>query len=288
MRCARRGRARAAARPRSRFAWCWGGRRADRTALRRPRHHVRLSRDAARDRERARLRHLAQSRGMPDWPVRHPAGHLAGLARLEPALRRVEASGFRRLLAPLNVAYAEGLVRVGRASARACGSMRRSRAAVRTAHLFVPELLRVTGVAMLEQARPRPRCRARTRPTGIVICRWRSRPRTGRAPRWMRGALDLADHLIERGAPRTRRRWSPASRGTSIRIRARMTCGACCACRISCARTRRRRRPARVRATTPPTRRSRPHSDARVPGSRATARSRHACRCVRRSRVPSA
>ena len=86
------GRARAAARPRSRFAWCWGGRRADRTALRRPRHHVRLSRDAARDRERARLRHLAQSRGMPDWPVRHPGRS----SRRGPRAARTRAAACRR------------------------------------------------------------------------------------------------------------------------------------------------------------------------------------------------
>ena len=120
--------------------------------------------------------------GQFDIQAGHPG---AGLARLEPALRRVEASGFRRLLAPLNVAYAEGLVRVGRASeARMRLDATLARCRAHGEHLFVPELLRVTGVAMLEQARSAaPMSRSRTRPTGIVICRWRSRPRTGRAPR---------------------------------------------------------------------------------------------------------
>ena len=116
--------------------------------------------------------------------------------------------------------------------------------------------------------------RSRTRPTGIVICRWRSRPRTGRAPRCgLRGALDLADHLIERGRTAhastlvagVARHFDPHSRAHDVALaaRAEFRAGrAAAAVPHACAPRRRRRGAAG-------------HSDARVPGSRATARSRH-------------
>ncbi|QCP53648.1 AAA family ATPase [Trinickia violacea] len=138
--------------------------------------------------------------GQFDIQAGHPG---AGLARLEPALRRVEASGFQRLLAPLIVAYAEGLVRTGRAAearekldttlarCRACGE-----------HLFVPELLRAKGLAMLEQARNAAADLAvgyeaegrRHLHAAIDIANEQG------AGMWaLRATLDLADHLIERG-----------------------------------------------------------------------------------------
>ena len=226
---------------------------------------------------------------MPDWPVRHPGRS----SRRGPRAARTRAAACRgeRIPAaarPLNVAYAEGLVRVGRASeARMRLDATLARCRAHGEHLFVPELLRVTGVAMLEQARSAaPMSRSRTRPTGIVICRWRSRPRTGRAPRCgLRGALDLADHLIERGRTAhastlvagVARHFDPHSRAHDVRRLLRVqnfVRGRAAAVPHACAPRRRRRGAAG-------------HSDARVPGSRATARSRHACRCVRRSRVPS-
>ncbi|AIO37814.1 hypothetical protein DM40_5844 [Burkholderia cenocepacia] len=138
--------------------------------------------------------------GQFDIQAGHPG---AGLARLEPALRRVEASGFRRLLAPLNVAYAEGLVRTGRAAearARLDGTLARCRA--HGEHLFVPELLRVRGIAMLEQARTATADFAVAyeadghRHLQMAI---QTANAQGAAMWALRSALDLADHLIERG-----------------------------------------------------------------------------------------
>ncbi|RKU01989.1 transcriptional regulator [Burkholderia sp. Nafp2/4-1b] len=138
--------------------------------------------------------------GQFDIQAGHPG---AGLARLEPALRRVEASGFRRLLAPLTVAHAEGLVRTGRAAeARARLDATLARCRAHGEHLFVPELLRVRGVATLEQAR--------TAAVDVALAYEADGHRhlqmaiqtanaQGAAMWALRGALDLADHLIERG-----------------------------------------------------------------------------------------
>ncbi|EMN5127346.1 winged helix-turn-helix domain-containing protein [Burkholderia contaminans] len=138
--------------------------------------------------------------GQFDIQAGHPG---AGLARLEPALRRVEASGFRRLLAPLNVAYAEGLVRVGRAGeARTRLDATLARCRAHGEHLFVPELLRVTGVAMLEQARiAAPDAALAYEADGHRHLQMAIQTANGQgASMWaLRGALDLADHLIERG-----------------------------------------------------------------------------------------
>ncbi|WP_175978563.1 winged helix-turn-helix domain-containing protein [Burkholderia sp. BCC1047] len=138
--------------------------------------------------------------GQFDIQAGHPG---AGLARLEPALRRVEASGFRRVLAPLTVAYAEGLVRTGRAD-EACTRLDATLARCRAhgEHLFVPELLRVRGVSMLEQAR--------TVGADLAVAYEADGHRhlqmaiqtanaQGAAMWALRGSLDLADHLIERG-----------------------------------------------------------------------------------------
>ncbi|RQV57686.1 transcriptional regulator [Burkholderia cenocepacia] len=138
--------------------------------------------------------------GQFDVQAGHPG---AGLARLEPALRRVEASGFRRVLAPLTVAYAEGLVRTGRAD-EACTRLDATlaRCLAHGEHLFVPELLRVRGVAMLEQAR--------TVGADLAVAYEADGHRhlqmaiqtanaQGAAMWALRGSLDLADHLIERG-----------------------------------------------------------------------------------------
>ncbi|MGU7842913.1 ATP-binding protein [Burkholderia sp. AW33-5] len=146
------------------------------------------------------LSHAEGLAGQFDIQAGHPG---AGLARLEPALRRIEASGFRRLLAPLVVAYGEGLTRTGRA-AEACVKLDATLARCRAhgEHLFVPELLRVRGLAMLEQARTAEPDAAlayeveghRHLLTGIHTANGQG------AAMWaLRGTLDLSDHLIERG-----------------------------------------------------------------------------------------
>ncbi|WP_175969341.1 ATP-binding protein [Burkholderia sp. BCC0322] len=146
------------------------------------------------------LSHAECLAGQFDIQAGHPG---AGLARLEPALRRIETSGFRRVLAPLTVAYAEGLTRTGRA-AEACTKLDATLARCRAhgEHLFVPELLRARGLAMLEQARTADAdlaiaCEAdghRHLLMGIHTANGQG------AAMWaLRGTLDLADHLIERG-----------------------------------------------------------------------------------------
>ncbi|WP_175922806.1 ATP-binding protein [Burkholderia latens] len=138
--------------------------------------------------------------GQFDIQAGHPG---AGVARLEPALRRVEASGFRRLLAPLNVAYAEGLVRTGRAAeARARLDATLARCRAHGEHLFVPELLRVRGIVMLEQARTASAdCAVAYEADGHRHLQMAIQTANAQgAAMWaLRSALDLADHLIERG-----------------------------------------------------------------------------------------
>ncbi|MGU7782101.1 ATP-binding protein [Burkholderia sp. PU8-34] len=144
--------------------------------------------------------HAACLAGQFDIQTGHPG---AGLARLEPALRRVEASGFHRLLAPLVVAYAEGLARTGRA-AEACAKLDATLARCRASgeHLFLPELLRAKGLAMLE--------RARNADENLAVAyeaearrHLHSAIHTANdqgAGMWaLRATLDLADYLIERG-----------------------------------------------------------------------------------------
>lgn len=138
--------------------------------------------------------------GRFDMQAGHPG---AGLARLEPALRRIEASGFRRLLAPLTVAYAEGLTRTGRA-ADACTTLDATLARCRAhgEHLFVPELLRARGLATLEQARAAdPERAAAFEADGQrhLLTAIHTANAQGAAMLALRGTLDLADHLIERG-----------------------------------------------------------------------------------------
>ncbi len=138
--------------------------------------------------------------GRFDMQAGHPG---AGLARLEPALRRIEASGFRRLLAPLVVAYAEGLTRTGRA-ADACTKLDATLARCRAhgEHLFVPELLRARGLATLEQARAADPDRAAACEADgqhHLLTAIQTANAQGAAMWALRGTLDLADHLIERG-----------------------------------------------------------------------------------------
>ncbi|WP_321802551.1 ATP-binding protein [Burkholderia sp. BCC1988] len=138
--------------------------------------------------------------GQFDMQSGHPG---TGLARLEPALRRIEASGFRRLLAPLTVAYAEGLTRTGRA-ADACTKLDATLARCRAhgEHLFVPELLRARGLATLEQARSAdPDLAIACEADGHRHLLMAIHAANGQgAAMWaLRSTLDLADHLIERG-----------------------------------------------------------------------------------------
>lgn len=146
------------------------------------------------------LSHAEGLAGQFDMQAGHPG---AGLARLEPALRRIEASGFRRLLAPLVVAYAEGLTRTGRA-AEACAKLDATLARCRAhgEHLFVPELLRARGLAMLEQARTAdPDVAIAYEADGHrhLLAGIHTANGQGAAMWALRGTLDLADHLIERG-----------------------------------------------------------------------------------------
>ncbi|WP_419688854.1 ATP-binding protein [Burkholderia theae] len=138
--------------------------------------------------------------GQFDMQAGHPG---AGLARLEPALRSIEASGFRRLLVPVVVAYAEGLTRTGRAAeARAKLDATLARCRGHGEHLFVPELLRARGLAMLEQARTADAdlaaaCEADGHRHLLLAIHTANGQ--GAAMWALRGTLDLADHLIERG-----------------------------------------------------------------------------------------
>lgn len=146
------------------------------------------------------LDHAECLAGQFDMQAGHPG---AGLARLEPALRRIEASGFRRLLAPLVVAYAEGLTRTGRA-AEARVKLDATLACCRAQgeHLFVPELLRARGLAMLEQARTADAERAIACEADghrHLLMAIHAADGQGAAMWALRGTLDLADHLIERG-----------------------------------------------------------------------------------------
>lgn len=146
------------------------------------------------------LSHAECLAGQFDMQAGHPG---AGLARLEPALRRIEASGFRRLLAPLVVAYAEGLTRTGRAAeARAKLDATLACCRARGEHLFVPELLRARGLVMLEQARTADAERAIACEADghrHLLMAIHAANGQGAAMWALRGTLDLADHLIERG-----------------------------------------------------------------------------------------
>ncbi|KAF1031190.1 MAG: putative HTH-type transcriptional regulator [Burkholderia lata] len=146
------------------------------------------------------LSHAECLAGQFDMQAGHPG---AGLARIEPALRRIEASGFRCLLGPLVVAYAEGLTRTGRAAeARAKLDATLTCCRARGEHLFVPELLRARGLAMLEQARTADAevaiaCEADGHRHLLMAIHTANGQ--GAAMWALRGTLDLADHLIERG-----------------------------------------------------------------------------------------
>ncbi|RQR27416.1 winged helix-turn-helix domain-containing protein [Burkholderia sp. Bp9142] len=146
------------------------------------------------------LSHAECLAGQFDMQAGHPG---AGLARLEPALRRIEASGFRRLLAPLVVAYAEGLTRTGRADeARAKLDATLACCRARGEHLFVPELLRARGRVMLERARTADAERAIACEADghrHLLMAIQAANGQGAAMWALRGTLDLADHLIERG-----------------------------------------------------------------------------------------
>ncbi|KAG8153789.1 ATP-binding protein [Burkholderia catarinensis] len=138
--------------------------------------------------------------GQFDIQAGHPG---TGLARLEPALRHIEASGFRHLLAPLVGAYAEGLVRTGRATeanAKLDAMMARCRS--RGEHLFIPELLRVKGLTALEQARNAAADLAvayEAEGRRQLLAAIHTAKAQGAGMWELRATADLADYLIERG-----------------------------------------------------------------------------------------
>ena len=140
-------------------------------------------------------------------------------------------------------------MRVGRASeARMRLDATLARCRAHGEHLFVPELLRVTGVAMLEQARLRlPDVALAYEADGHRHLQMAIQTANAGAAMWaLRGALDLADHLIERGRTAhastlvagVARHFDPHSRAHDalLRVQNFVRCG-----------TRRCRRPARVR-----------------------------------------
>ncbi|WP_036019143.1 ATP-binding protein [Paraburkholderia mimosarum] len=129
----------------------------------------------------------------------------AALERLEPALRRLAARGFRRVVTPFVVLHAQALAGAGRldegrvlldetiASARANGE-----------RFFEPELLRSRGWLELQRAKL-PGASAKEAAQRVaegqrLLGAAMEQANADGAPLWeMRAALDLAVHLIETG-----------------------------------------------------------------------------------------
>lgn len=133
----------------------------------------------------------------------------AGLARMGPALARLLARGFRRLVTPLIVVWTEGLARAGRIDeARARLDETLAHGQANGEHIFLPELLRVRGVVELERARRV----AERAPDAAEMHEAAGRrllsdamklAHEHDAPMWeLRAALDFAGHLAEKGQVR--------------------------------------------------------------------------------------
>lgn len=141
------------------------------------------------------------------------AGHLdilkgelvAGLAKLEPALEKLSLRGFRRLLTPLIAVCAEGLVSAGRieeAQTKLDDALEYCMAYGE--YVFVPELLRIKGVAAFAQAMLARGSgadmagRYETEACGYLREAMRMAREQGACMWELRAALDLARHLLER------------------------------------------------------------------------------------------
>lgn len=143
------------------------------------------------------------------------AGHLeilkggleAGLEQLEPALKRLSLRGFRRVMTPLIAVCAGALVKAGRiedAQATLEGSLEHCK--THGEYVFIPELLRVMGLAALERAKRYardPSAREMTQSHEAEGClRLSEAMRMARehgAGMWeLRATLDLAEYLLER------------------------------------------------------------------------------------------
>lgn len=131
------------------------------------------------------------------------------LARFGPALQRLVARGFRRVIAPFIVSWAETLARAGRfteAGSRIDEAI--SRSEKHGEQYFMPELLRVRGWVELQHARAQdgsaPERRAHLEARGVQLLNAAMALATEHgAVIWkLRAALDLAAHMIERSETR--------------------------------------------------------------------------------------
>lgn len=144
------------------------------------------------------------------------AGHLdilkggleAGLEKLEPALKRLSSRGFRRLMTPLIAVCAEAFVKAARiedAQAMLDGALEYCKA--QGEYVFVPELLRIMGLAALEramrcgrEASAREMARSHESEAHRRLSEAMRMAREHGAHMWeLRATLDFAEHLLERG-----------------------------------------------------------------------------------------
>ncbi|SMG60433.1 Predicted ATPase [Paraburkholderia susongensis] len=132
-------------------------------------------------------------------------GEASVLARLEPALQRLVARGFRRMTAPFVVSWAEALARARRfteASAKLDDAIRHGE--THGEHCFLPELLRARGWVELQHAHAldgaaheaRAHCEAQA--THLLNAAMTLANEHGAVTWKLRAALDLATHFIER------------------------------------------------------------------------------------------
>lgn len=129
----------------------------------------------------------------------------SALARLEPALQRLVARGFRRVIAPFIVSSAEalaGALRFAEAAARLDDAIKRSE--THGEHYFLPELLRARGCVALRQAHAlddaarEARAECETQARQFLNAAMTLASEHGAVIWKLRAALDLATHHFER------------------------------------------------------------------------------------------
>lgn len=129
----------------------------------------------------------------------------AALERLEPALRRLSSRGFRRVVTPFVVLYAQALASVNRLDeARARLEVAMEHARENGEEYFAPELLRARGVVELQRAalRGAPAEESRLREGDgrrMLNAAMEQASAHGASLLELRAALDLAEHLLEKG-----------------------------------------------------------------------------------------
>ena len=129
----------------------------------------------------------------------------AALERLEPALRRLSTRGFRRVVTPFVVLYAQALASVNRLDeARARLEVAMEHARENGEEYFAPELLRARGVVELQRAalRGAPAEESRLREGDglhMLNAAMEQASAHGSSLFELRAALDLAEHLLEKG-----------------------------------------------------------------------------------------